>query len=264
MATYAIGDVQGCLDPLQRLLDVIHFDPAQDYLWFTGDLVNRGPQSLETLRFIRELGDRQICVLGNHDLHLLVRAHDGHNGQADDTLDSILTAPDRVALLRWLLARPLLHHDPVTGYVMAHAGLAPGWTLQQAKQLAAEVEAVLQGSGHGEFLRDLYGDEPSLWRDDLQGQARLRCIVNYFTRMRFCDAAGRLVWVDKAAPAVMPWFQVPQRKNGAVKIIFGHWAALAGQTHTENVFALDTGCVWGYNLTAMRLEDGKRFQVGCG
>ncbi len=264
MAIYAIGDLQGCLEPLQRLLELIQFDPRHDHLWFTGDLVNRGPQSLETLRFIKELGDRHVCVLGNHDLHLLVRAHAGHAGHADDTLDDILTAPDRVELLRWLLARPLLHHDPVTGYVIAHAGLAPAWTLNQAKQLAAEVEAVLQSTGHGEFLRDLYGNEPAQWRDDLTEQARLRCIVNYFTRMRFCYPDGRLAWVDDAEADVVPWFRVPNRKNLGIKIIFGHWAALAGQTNTENVFALDTGCVWGYALTAMRLEDGRRFQVGCG
>lgn len=266
MATYAIGDVQGCLDALQRLLVHIEFHPEKDTLWFTGDLVNRGPQSLATLRFIKELGNKHHVVLGNHDLHLLAVAHGAHTGQEDDTIQEILLAPDRQALLDWLRHLPLMHHDETLGFTMAHAGLAPAWDLAKAKALSQEVEHVLQSDHASDFFHHMYGNRPDLWQDDLQGWERLRCITNYFTRMRFCYADGRLNLrnkgtIDSHSDELMPWFRVPHRQNAKLNIIFGHWAALAGITHTPRVHALDTGCVWGYTLTAMRLEDEKRFQV---
>ncbi|MDR3478064.1 MAG: symmetrical bis(5'-nucleosyl)-tetraphosphatase [Gammaproteobacteria bacterium] len=266
MSTYAIGDIQGCFDPLERLLALIEFDPDKDSLWFTGDLVNRGPKSLATLRFIKNLGERHHTVLGNHDLHLLAVAHGAHPGSDDDSIAEILAAPDRDELLNWLRQQPLLHHDATLGYTMAHAGIAPAWDLEKAQALAKEVENVLQSDEASQFFHHMYGNRPDFWQDDLQGWERLRCITNYFTRMRFCYEDGRLDLrnkgtIDSHAGNLVPWFRVKNRANADLDIIFGHWAALAGITHTPNTFALDTGCVWGYCLTAMRLEDQKRFQV---
>ncbi len=268
MSIYAIGDIQGCFAALEKLLQHIQFNAAQDTLWFTGDLVNRGPQSLETLRFIKNLGKQQRIVLGNHDLHLLAMAHDAHRGWKEDTLTPILQAPDCDELIAWLLQQPLLHHDAASGFVMVHAGLAPTWDLATAKKLAAEISAVLQSPQRNEFFQHMYGNFPNQWHDDLQGWDRLRCITNYFTRARFCHPDGSLELKTKenmtvAGNDLIPWFKVPQRVNANLKIIFGHWAALGGVTETANTFALDTGCVWGYCLTAMRLEDEKRFSVGC-
>lgn len=268
MSTYAIGDIQGCYASLQKLLSVISFDSNQDTLWFTGDLVNRGTQSLETLRFIKSLDKNQRTVLGNHDLHLLAVAHGAHPGKKEDTLHTIFHAPDRDELFHWLLQLPLLHHDDALGYTMIHAGLAPNWNLQTARLLAHEVENILQSDAKTEFFHHMYGDQPDYWSPDLQGWDRLRCITNFFTRLRFCHLDGRIELktkgtIDSHPPDLIPWFQVPHRVNTDLKIIFGHWAALRGETHTPNVFALDTGCVWGYCLTAMRLEDQKRFSVSC-
>ncbi len=268
MATYAIGDLQGCYTPLQKLLEHIQFDPNKDILWFTGDIVNRGPESLFTLRFIKNLGDRQRTVLGNHDLHLLAVAHNTLLEKKADTLKEILTAPDRDELIQWLLQQPLLHHDESLGFTMVHAGLAPSWSLEIAKQLAKEVEQVLQAPDVQNFFTHMYGSLPDRWDPYLQGFDRLRCITNYFTRMRFCYLDGRLELnfkgkIGDQPPGLIPWFQIPNRVNASLKIIFGHWAALSGVTETPNVFALDTGCVWGRCLTAMRLEDGKRFSVDC-
>lgn len=268
MATYAIGDLQGCLTPLEKLLTKIHFDPASDTLWFTGDLVNRGTQSLQTLRFVKNLGAQHRIVLGNHDLHLLALAHHAHPGWEDDTLTDIFNAPDRLELLSWLQQQPLIQNDESLGYTMVHAGLAPGWTLQAALALAQEVQTVLQSEQATEFFQHMYGNLPDQWCEDLRGWDRLRCITNYFTRARFCYADGRLELEEKGNLAaqtkkLMPWFQAPNRLNANLKIIFGHWAALAGVTNTPNTFALDTGCVWGFCLTAMRLEDKQRFSVSC-
>lgn len=268
MSTYAIGDIQGCFFALEKLLQEINFDSKNDTLWLTGDLVNRGPQSLETLRFIKNLNIRQKIVLGNHDLHLLAMAHDAHPGWSDDTLTPILKADDREELIDWLLHQPLLHHDETLGFTMIHAGLAPSWDLTLAKKLATEVETILQSDQRKDFLKHMYGNEPSQWSEQLTGWDRLRCIVNYLTRARFCHWDGRLELKTKEnirmdQTDLIPWFNIPDRRNANLKIIFGHWAALGGVTRTQNTFALDTGCVWGYCLTAMRLEDLKRFSVAC-
>lgn len=265
MSTYAIGDIQGCFSALEELLLHIEFDASKDKLWFTGDLVNRGPQSLEVLRFVKSLGDAQVTVLGNHDLTLLAIYYGTRKAHAGDTLNDILQAPDCDDLMAWLRRCPLLHHDH---YVMTHAGLAPMWTLAQAKALAHEVEQVLRGENIRDFLAAMYGNQPDRWQDDLTGMDRLRCITNYLTRMRFCDATGHLDLgfkgqiKDKPAELI-PWFLVPNRANQHEDIIFGHWAALEGITNTPSVYALDTGCVWGRCLTAMRLEDKQRFFVSC-
>lgn len=268
MSTYAIGDVQGCYHFLEKLLEKIHFDPSKDVLWFTGDLVNRGAYSLETLRFIKQLGKPHQVVLGNHDLHLLAVAAGVHSGWPDDTLTPILTAPDREELIHWLQHQPLLHHDTLSGFTMIHAGMAANWNLAIAQQLAKEVEATLQSAKAVEFFQHMYGNAPNQWHPSLTGFDRLRCITNYFTRARLCDIEGRLVLktAEKQPHAneeLVPWFKVPHRLSGDMKIIFGHWAALGGITHTPNIYALDTGCVWGNALTAMRLEDEKRFSIAC-
>lgn len=268
MATYAIGDVQGCFAELEKLLAHIKFNPVEDTLWFTGDLVNRGPQSLDVLRFVRNLGDKHITVLGNHDLHLLALAHDVRTANPKDTLDEILKAPDKTELMIWLRTRPLLYVDSKTGFVMTHAGLAPFWSLEKACQLAQEVEIILRSDSPDFLLKDIYGNQPDYWDEKLTGVDRLRCIINYFTRMRFCYADGRLDLTYKGSISgkpqdLIPWFDVQGRMNAHEKIIFGHWAGLGGKTDTANVFPLDTGCVWGNALTCMRLEDEAKFSVGC-
>lgn len=265
---FAIGDVQGCLTPLKKLLERIHFNNDTDTLWFTGDLVNRGPQSLETLRFIKNLGEQHHIVLGNHDLHFLAVAYHTQKATDEDTLDELLSAPDKDELVAWLIKKPLLYHDDLSGFTMVHAGLAASWNLTTAKRLAREVEAVLQGPSPHDFFEHMYGNHPDHWNDSLQGSSRLRCITNYLTRSRFCHVDGRLELtnkgtIDSAHSELVPWFKVPNRANAHLKIIFGHWAALSGVTDTQNTFALDTGCVWGHDLTAMRLEDEKRFSVSC-
>lgn len=268
MATYAIGDIQGCFTQLQTLLTHIHFNPHADHLWFAGDLVNRGPRSLETLRFIKNLPNPAKIVLGNHDLHLLAVVSGKAEQHQNDTLDSILQASDCKQLCDWLRQQKLLHHDPALGYVMVHAGLAPQWDLTTAQQCAIEVEQVLQSEQYPLFFEHMYGNQPDLWLPQLTGWERLRFITNCLTRMRFCDREGRLELTVKQnvnnAPAdLMPWFTVPNRKNQSLQILFGHWAALQGQAIGKNIYPLDGGCVWGNCLIALRLEDGKRFQVPC-
>ncbi len=267
MATYAIGDVQGCFTELQQLLREIQFDALQDTLWFTGDLVNRGPASLDVLRFVKALGKPHKIVLGNHDLSLLALGYGARKPQPTDTLDAVLAADDRNELFDWLRQQPLLHHE--NDYLLVHAGLAPMWTVQQARTYANEVEAVLQGKTPQFFLQHMFGNEPTIWDDHLAGTERLRCITNYLTRMRFCHEDGRLNLSYKGEIAgkpadLLPWFDVPNRQNANSKIIFGHWAALNGKTDVPNVYALDTGCVWGNCLTALRLDDEKRFAIKCG
>lgn len=262
MATYAIGDIQGCFQPLQRLLQKISFDQAKDTLWFTGDLVNRGPQSLEVLRFISSLPDSCYrTVLGNHDLHLIACAYGARQVQPGDTLTEILNAADCEQLIAWLIKQPLLVHDEKLNYVMTHAGIPPLWDLAEAKRLAQEVESILRGKNPETFLKAMYGNEPRVWRNDLSGNERLRVIVNYFTRMRFCDVAGGLDLglkggVDKKSLTIVPWFELPRKTTA--NIVFGHWAALQGKTGVDGIFALDTGCVWGGELTAMCLETKER------
>jgi len=269
MSVYAIGDVQGCYSALQQLLVKIDFNAHRDNLWFTGDLVNRGTRSLEVLRFVMQLGDRARCVLGNHDLHLLAVASGTTPSRKRDTLETILRAPDRNELLRWLRGRPLLHHDTTLGITMIHAGLLPEWSLGDAQKLAREVEQHLQADDHPEFFCHLYGDQPDRWSDSLKGFDRARVIVNAFTRLRYCDADGvmdlRLSGPPGSQPApLLPWFRVPGRRSQGHTLVCGHWSALG--VHQDNgVVCLDSGCVWGRALTAIRLDASpfQFFSVDC-
>lgn len=266
MATYAIGDIQGCFDSLRALLDKCAFDPLRDRLWLVGDLVNRGPKSLETLRFIKGLGRAALTVLGNHDLYLLMVAEGGAKLRGkDDTIQPILDAPDRAELLGWLRQQPLCHIE--RGYCLVHAGLLPQWTAIQARRLAGEVEAALQGPHYREFIANMWGSQPDAWSDDLTGWPRLRAVVNAMTRMRFCTADGVMDFRAKGklsnAPAgYVPWFEVPNRKSVESVLVTGHWSAL-GLRLTDNLLALDSGCLWGGRLSAVRLEDRQVFQVEC-
>jgi len=268
MSTYAIGDIQGCYAELQDLLEKITFDPKHDELWFVGDLVNRGPQSLETLRFIKSLGSRAKVTLGNHDIHLLAVYYGTRKTKPQDTLNEVLNAHDAKELMNWLRLQPLLHHDPKLNFTMVHAGIAPQWDLVKAKQLSDEYVAAMQTSDIGQFLDELFSDSigSNSWDDNLTGINRIRTITNYFTRMRFCDARGKLDLKTKgpmnAAPeGFTPWFKAPNRKMANDNIVFGHWAMLKGETDTPHVYAIDTGCAWGEKLTAMRLKDLTRFNV---
>jgi bis(5'-nucleosyl)-tetraphosphatase (symmetrical) len=268
MATYAIGDVQGCFDGLRRLLEKIRFDPAADRLWLAGDLVNRGPQSLQTLRFVRGLGECAVTVLGNHDLHLLAVAHGARPGRRD-TLDAVLQAPDREALLDWLRRQPLLHAPEHSQFAMLHAGLPPQWDIADARRHAHEVESRLRADDYADLLREMYGDEPRTWKDDLRGIRRLRFIINCFTRLRYCEDDGRIDLREKGRPgtqpeALLPWFAVPGRRSAERQIVCGHWSML-GRVHwpEHRVYGLDTGCVWGGRLTALRLEDASLHAVDC-
>lgn len=258
MAVFAIGDLQGCYDDLMRLLERVHFDASEDRLWFAGDLVNRGPDSLGVLRFVKELGDSAITVLGNHDLHLLAVASGATSLRKNDTLDAVLSSPRRDDYLDWLRQLPLLHHDAALGYTLVHAGLPPQWDLGLAQSCARELETALRGPRHVEFLRAMYGDEPRRWDPDLEGMDRLRFIVNCFTRLRFCSKAGDLDLKSKGAPGTqpdgyLPWFEVPGRASAGLHVLFGHWSTL-GDISSHNVYPLDTGCVWGGSLTALRLD----------
>lgn len=265
MATYAIGDVQGCFTELERLLDDIRFDAARDRLWFVGDLVNRGPRSVDVLRFVKSLGDAAVTVLGNHDIHLFAHVEGYGKLRADDSFDDVLAAPDRDALIEWLRARPMLHVEG--GYVMVHAGLLPAWSIEQATDLAAEVEDAFRAPDYRTFLSGLYGSRPDRWDDGLRGVDRLRVVVNAMTRMRFVNAAGVMDFrakggVEKAPRGYVPWFDAPGRASASVPIVCGHWSAL-GLLVRPDLLALDSGCVWGGRLTAVRLEDRRVFQVPC-
>ena len=265
MATYAIGDLQGCLAPLQRLLAKCEFDRSRDQLWFVGDLVNRGPDSLGVLRFVRSLEDRAIVVLGNHDLHLLIVAAGFVKPHRGDTLNEILDAPDREALLGWLRYRPLLYQD--RNVTMVHAGLLPNWTIEQARSLAREVEAALRGADYSQFLVNMYGNTPNRWRDELTGWDRLRIITNAMTRLRICTADGVMEFSHKGELASIPagftpWYEAPGRLSAGDTIVCGHWSAL-GLKLESKLLALDTGCLWGRCLSAVRLEDRALFQVAC-
>lgn len=268
MSTYAIGDLQGCLTPFEALLKEIRFNPDRDRLLLAGDLVNRGPESLGALRRVFELRDCTRVVLGNHDLHLLAVAHGATDPKNKDTLAPILEAPDREQLLGWLQSQPLMIEEPAFDAIMIHAGLPPLWTVEQARRRAREVEAVLADSARAPlFFANMYGNEPAGWDDALGGPDRWRVITNYFTRMRFVNDAGELDLAVKGEPdrpprGFMPWFEHPRRRP-APRILFGHWAALEGHAPVDGVEALDTGCVWGGCLTALRLEDNRRFRVGC-
>ncbi|MGL1832376.1 symmetrical bis(5'-nucleosyl)-tetraphosphatase [Rhodocyclaceae bacterium SMB388] len=263
MAVYAIGDIQGCYRQFGRLLEKLRFDPVVDRLWLVGDLVNRGPESLQVLRLARELADASTVVLGNHDLYLLMVAAGFSRRGKDDTLARVLEAPDRDELLDWLAHRPLAHAE--NGFLMVHAGVLPNWSVAQTLALAAEVETALTGPASHAFLLHLQGDKPDRWADTLRGQDRLRFVVNVLTRMRFCTPDGRLAMrakgpPDKAPPGTLPWFRVPQPAWSGQTIVCGHWSAL-GYYRRDGLIALDSGCVWGGKLTAVRLEDGAVFQV---
>src|SRR5487761_2090179 len=265
MSIYAIGDIQGCYNELQHLLDEIRFDPVQDTLWLVGDLVNRGADSLQVLRLVKSLGESAITVLGNHDLHLLAVASGTSRLHRGDTLDEILAAPDREELLAWLRNQRLLHVEGE--FVLVHAGLLPGWTVAQAASLAHEVEAALQAPDYADFLAHMYGNQPNAWEDDLTGYKRLRVITNALTRMRICTERGKMEFDFKAEQqnipeGYRPWFDIPGRASRDATVIFGHWSAL-GLMVKENAIALDTGCLWGGPLTAYRLEDREVIQVVC-
>jgi len=265
MATLAIGDVQGCYDPLMRLLEHAQFDERRDRLWFVGDLVNRGPRSAQTLRFAKSLGPRQVTVLGNHDLALLVIAEGLRKAHRGDTFQDILSAPDRDELLHWLRHQKMMHAGE--RYAMVHAGLLPQWSIADALGLAREAESALQGPAYREFLSRMYGNDPARWRDDLTGYDRLRVIVNALTRLRFLTPDGTMDFSQKMGPGSapaghLPWYDVPARASRDTPILFGHWAAL-GLVQREDVVCLDTGCVWGRALSALRLEDGRLFQLDC-
>ncbi|MDH5326703.1 MAG: symmetrical bis(5'-nucleosyl)-tetraphosphatase [Gammaproteobacteria bacterium] len=258
MAIYAIGDVQGCYQPLMELLRKLDFTPTKDTLWFTGDLVNRGPESLAVLEFVKDLGDSAVTVLGNHDLHLLAVACGQSRKRRDDTLDDILASDRRRELLNWLRHRPLLHRDVALGFTMIHAGLAPQWSLPQAEKLAQEVEQVLRSERHEEFFQHMYGDQPLQWHDGLKQWERLRFITNCLTRLRYSDMDGRLCLSSKGPVGTQPerchpWFQIPHRNSRAEQVVFGHWSTL-GYYHHDGVIGLDSGCLWGGALTAVRLD----------
>lgn len=260
MATYAIGDVQGCYPELQRLLDKLRFDPAQDHLWFCGDLVNRGGQSLETIRFIHALRERAVVTLGNHDLSLLAIAQRKPDAQArvNPELREVLFADDAPVLFEWLRSQKLLHHDEQLGWTMVHAGLAPGWTLRQAQRSAQEIERELTSPRHPRLLKNLFGNRPAAWSSRLQGIERMRASINTLTRMRYCDIHGRIDFEGKGIPGTQkpgmyPWFEVPGMRRRETRIVCGHWSAL-GRFAGLGVYAIDTGCVWGGQLTALRLD----------
>lgn len=262
--TYAIGDLQGCRSKLTELLDRIHAVCATPRLIFVGDLVNRGPESLATLREVRALGDTANVVLGNHDLHLLAVANGIRKPHRSDTLDDILNAPDRDELLDWLRRRPLALFE--NAHLLVHAGVLPQWTAQQTLDLAHEVETVLRGPDWVEFLKQMYGNAPARWDDALQGADRLRCIVNALTRIRFCTADGVMELATKGVetelPGYMRWFEVPGRKTEDVTLVFGHWSTL-GLILRPRLISLDTGCLWGGKLSAVCLEDRSLIQVDC-
>ncbi|HEY4750847.1 MAG TPA: symmetrical bis(5'-nucleosyl)-tetraphosphatase [Steroidobacteraceae bacterium] len=265
MTRYAIGDVQGCDEELRALLGRLRFSADRDQLWLVGDLVNRGPGSLATLRMVRALGDNAVVVLGNHDLHLLAVAHGVHRRRKSDTLDEVLAAADRDALLEWLMTRPLAHAQGAD--LMVHAGLVPQWTAALTLSLAAEVEGALRREPRA-LLEHMYGDEPDHWDERLSGIARLRFVINVLTRLRLCSADGRIDVASKGAPPpapaqMRPWFEHAQRASREQRIIFGHWSAL-GLVQRDGVVGLDTGCVWGGALTALDLDaDAAPLSVSC-
>jgi len=273
MASYVVGDIQGCHDQLMRLLEKIKFDPAQDRLWSVGDVINRGPKSLKTLRFLKSLGDSLTMVLGNHDLHFIAMATGAQRHGKKDTLKDVLDDKDCLTYCDWLRQQPMIHHEKLDtedgrqSFLMVHAGIAPGWSFKQACSYGKEVEKVLQSDKYLKFLNRMYGDEPDIWHEGLKGMERLRVITNYLTRVRFCNGETQLNLAIKTGPKTAPagfrpWYEYQDLKPSKV-ILFGHWATLEGETNWPNVYALDTGCVWGRTLTALRLEDKRRYSVPC-
>ena len=270
MSTYAIGDLQGCHKELTQLLDEINFNNKNDQIWFVGDMVNRGPQSLACLRLIKSLGDSAKVVLGNHDLHLLAVANKVRKPHKKDTVNKIIESEDADDLLSWVTNLPLLVNDPDLDFTMVHAGLPPQWSLYQAIELAQETESLLRSDKFNDFLNYMYGDQPDKWSDSLKDYDRHRFIINCFTRIRYCDANGRLNLKEKGKPgtqtnSLTPWYAISNRKTKNNKIVFGHWSTihLGNEKNFKqyNVYPLDTGCLWGGELTAMRLDDEKLFSV---
>lgn len=270
MATYAIGDIQGCFDELIKLVEKINFDPARDRLWFVGDLVNRGPKSLETMMYVHSLGDAAVVVLGNHDLHLLACAYvDKYTAGNKDTFQDVLESPHRDELLTWLRQQPLLHRDVQLRYSLVHAGIPPMWTPAEAATYAAEVEFVLRGDDFRSFLEQMYGNTPDQWDPTLTGWKRLRLITNFLTRLRYYTGDDRMDFkykgpVGSQPPELIPWYECYARLPASESIVFGHWSALhlsAQEMRDKRIFALDTGAVWGGTLTAMRLEDRHVYSV---
>ena len=270
MAVYAIGDVQGCYSQLLRLIEKINFDPTNDFLWFCGDLVNRGPESLQALRFIKSLGNRAVTVLGNHDLHLLALYHSKQSLDKSDTLYQVLASPDCDELMSWLQARPLVHYDDLLKTVIVHAGIHPGWSLRQALSLSSELEQVLQTADSTVFFKQMYGDHPDYWDDNLTGIDRLRCITNVFTRMRFMTTDHRLDLDAKGDPEqqidenLVPWFKLDNQLELNISVVFGHWATLPTGVYGRH-FAIDGGCIWGGRFTALQLdpEEPRWHSISC-
>lgn len=268
MTTFVIGDLHGCLDPLQRLLDKVHFEPGTDKVWFVGDLINRGPQSLETLRFVKALGDDAVCVLGNHDLHLLAVINGIRRTGGKDTLDDILNADDLDDLAHWLRHLPLLHHSDALDVTMVHAGIHPKWDLTLAKAMACEVENALRADNYVEFLQRMYGNKPAKWSKKLGKHRRRRFAINAFTRMRLCSSKGELDFSYTCAPSkapkqLVPWYAVPNRKTIEGRILFGHWSSHPGFA-VSNVIPLDRGAVWNGSLVGLALETGVTTTIDCG
>ncbi len=266
MPTYCIGDLHGHLDQLKQILKIIDYDQERDQLWFTGDLVNRGPRSLDTLRFVKGLPNTKV-VLGNHDIHLINFYYQVVNFEVEH-LKEVVIAQDAEELISWLRYRPLFYYDSRRQVALSHAGIYPGWDLSESLVYAQEAESMLAGDNYLDFLNNMYGDAPANWDRSLTGWDRYRFIINTFTRMRFCSLDGSLEFEhtgpdDKAPVGYLPWFKIPWRKTKENKLIFGHWAALEGRVDEPNVIALDTGCVWGKSLTAFRVEDGMRFSCDC-
>ena len=265
MTTYAVGDIHGCYDPFRRLMDKISFDPGKDRLWVTGDMVNRGPDSLATLRFLKSLGNACVAVLGNHDLHLLAVDAGLRKPGKGDTLNQILMAPDREALIEWLRFRPFLHHSKKKDITMVHAGIPPIWTLKKASFYARKLERGLQRNNYHKLLKTLFNvKKPVDWEEASDRKKKLRLAATYFTRMRFCDEYGRLDLdnkSDRPNEGYAPWYNYDHAPVAGRTLVFGHWAALAGETGLPNVHALDTGCVWGKYLTAMNLKTFERTHV---
>lgn len=267
MSIYVVGDIQGCASALEKLLTQVDFQPGRDTLWVAGDLVNRGPDNLGVLRFIKGLGDSAVAILGNHDLHLLGVAAEARSSGRKDTIQDVINAPDCDELLDWLRHRPLLYQQG--DYVLSHAGVPHIWTVSQARARAKEVEATLRSDAYPEFLQNMYGNQPNGWQDDLSDWARLRVITNYFTRMRLIDVQGQLDFDTKDSThsnnqELRPWFEFErQEEDQPYSFLFGHWAALEGRTGLARFIALDTGCVWGGCLTMMRLEDQAYFRHSC-
>ena len=268
MSTYAIGDIQGCFDALRRLLDYVDFQPDRDRLWLVGDLVNRGPQSLAVLRFVSGLGEAATTVLGNHDLHLVMRASGFGKPSREDTFQDVLEASDGPELIAWLRRQPLFHRQGEYG--MVHAGLLPVWNFEQAAALSAEVSSALTAPDYEDFLAHMWGSEPVAWDDGLRGWDRLRVVVNAMTRMRFCTDKGAMEFrapgakgpPERGPEGCRPWFELPARRQPGQILITGHWSAL-GFRQLPDLLALDSGCLWGGSLTAVRLEDRRVFQLPC-